>query len=91
MDIIFRNKSQSVFGILQNEAYSFEFKLFRTKFMSNSFSLFIFWQVIAFAMKEYGWSLEKTLAYVKERRAVVRPNKAFMAQLETYAGILAAR
>ena len=48
-------------------------------------------QVIAFAMKEYGWSLEETLKFVRTKRAVVRPNKAFMRQLTTYEGILAAR
>lgn len=48
-------------------------------------------QVIAFAMKEYGWSLDETLKYVRTKRAVVRPNKGFMRQLTTYEGILAAR
>ena len=48
-------------------------------------------QVIAFAMKEYGWSLEETLKFVRTKRAVVRPNKTFMRQLTTYEGILAAR
>ena len=51
----------------------------------------IAWQVIAFAMKEYGWSLDETLKYVRTKRAVVRPNKGFMRQLTTYEGILAAR
>lgn len=48
-------------------------------------------QVIAFAMKEYGWSLDEALKYVREKRAVVRPNKGFMNQLVTYQGILDAR
>lgn len=31
--------------------------------------------VIAYAMKEYGWSLEHALAYVKKRRNCITPNK----------------
>ena len=42
-------------------------------------------------MKEYGWSLDEALKFVRERRAVVRPNKGFMQQLVTYQGILDAR
>ena len=48
-------------------------------------------QVIAYAMKEYGWSLEQAFAEVKKKRAVINPNKGFMQQLETYQGILDAR
>lgn len=48
-------------------------------------------QVIAFAMKEYGWSLEKTIEEVRLRRDVVRPNDSFMEQLQMYEGILNAR
>nr|XP_060628160.1 protein phosphatase Slingshot homolog 3 isoform X2 [Anolis sagrei ordinatus] len=44
--------------------------------------------VIAYAMKEYGWSLEKALSYVRERRPIVHPNPGFMRQLELYQGIL---
>ncbi|XP_042296193.1 protein phosphatase Slingshot homolog 3 isoform X2 [Sceloporus undulatus] len=44
--------------------------------------------VIAYAMKEYGWSLEKALYYVRERRPIVHPNPGFMRQLELYQGIL---
>ncbi|XP_026794376.2 protein phosphatase Slingshot homolog 2b isoform X1 [Pangasianodon hypophthalmus] len=46
--------------------------------------------VIAYAMKEYGWDLEKAFDYVKERRAVTKPNPSFMRQLEEYQGILLA-
>lgn len=47
--------------------------------------------VIAYAMKEYGWELNKAFDYVKERRAVTMPNPSFMRQLEEYQGILMAR
>ncbi|XP_073680751.1 protein phosphatase Slingshot homolog 2b isoform X2 [Garra rufa] len=46
--------------------------------------------VIAYAMKEYGWNLEQAFEYVKERRAVTKPNPSFMRQLEEYQGILMA-
>ncbi|XP_042354658.1 protein phosphatase Slingshot homolog 2b isoform X2 [Plectropomus leopardus] len=46
--------------------------------------------VIAYAMKEYGWDLKKAFDYVKERRAVTKPNPSFMKQLEEYQGILLA-
>ncbi|XP_053548336.1 protein phosphatase Slingshot homolog 3 [Bombina bombina] len=46
--------------------------------------------VIAYAMKEYEWTLEETLKYVKERRAIVQPNPGFMRQLNIYQGILGA-
>ncbi|XP_061905105.1 protein phosphatase Slingshot homolog 2b [Entelurus aequoreus] len=46
--------------------------------------------VIAYAMKEYGWDLRKAFDYVKERRAVTKPNPSFMRQLEEYQGILLA-
>ncbi|KAG5269528.1 hypothetical protein AALO_G00203020 [Alosa alosa] len=46
--------------------------------------------VIAYAMKEYGWDLERAFDYVKERRAVTKPNPSFMKQLEEYQGILLA-
>ncbi|XP_020500228.1 protein phosphatase Slingshot homolog 2 isoform X1 [Labrus bergylta] len=46
--------------------------------------------VIAYAMKEYGWDLDTALEYVKEKRAVTKPNPAFMKQLEEYQGILLA-
>ncbi|KAM6959286.1 uncharacterized protein ssh2a [Aplochiton taeniatus] len=46
--------------------------------------------VIAYAMKEYGWDLERAFHYVKERRAVTKPNPSFMRQLEEYQGILLA-
>ncbi|XP_034026165.1 protein phosphatase Slingshot homolog 1 isoform X2 [Thalassophryne amazonica] len=44
--------------------------------------------VIAYAMKEYGWSLEKAYNFVKQKRSVTRPNPAFMRQLAEYEGIL---
>ncbi|XP_028274961.1 protein phosphatase Slingshot homolog 2 isoform X2 [Parambassis ranga] len=46
--------------------------------------------VIAYAMKEYGWTLDTAFDYVKERRAVTKPNPSFMKQLEEYQGILLA-
>ncbi|TKS81324.1 Protein phosphatase [Collichthys lucidus] len=46
--------------------------------------------VIAYAMKEYGWDLDMAFDYVKERRAVTKPNPSFMKQLEEYQGILLA-
>ncbi|KAM3875538.1 uncharacterized protein ssh2a [Diretmus argenteus] len=46
--------------------------------------------VIAYAMKEYGWDLDTAFEYVKERRAVTKPNPSFMKQLEEYQGILLA-
>ncbi|XP_014069493.2 protein phosphatase Slingshot homolog 2 isoform X1 [Salmo salar] len=46
--------------------------------------------VIAYAMKEYGWDLERAFDYVKERRGVTKPNPSFMKQLEEYQGILLA-
>ena len=47
--------------------------------------------VIAHAMKDYGWTVEQGLKYVKEKRSCIRPNKGFMQQLELYQGILDAR
>uniref|UniRef100_A0A8C9VLX8 Protein phosphatase Slingshot homolog 1 n=1 Tax=Scleropages formosus TaxID=113540 RepID=A0A8C9VLX8_SCLFO len=44
--------------------------------------------VIAYAMKEYGWSLDKAYNFVKEKRSVARPNNGFMRQLAEYEGIL---
>ncbi|XP_067866548.1 protein phosphatase Slingshot homolog 2 isoform X2 [Heterodontus francisci] len=46
--------------------------------------------VIAYAMKEYGWNLDKAYSYVKEKRTVTKPNVSFMRQLEEYQGILLA-
>lgn len=46
--------------------------------------------VIAYAMKQYHWPLEVALAYVKERRSIIKPNEGFMKQLQTYSGILSA-
>lgn len=47
--------------------------------------------VLAYAMKQYGWSLEQALKHVQERRPIVRPNPGFLRQLQTYQGILTAR
>lgn len=47
--------------------------------------------VIAYAMKQQHWPLDVALAYVKERRSIIKPNEAFMKQLQTYDGILKAR
>lgn len=44
--------------------------------------------VIAYAMKEYGWSLEKAYNFVKQKRNIAQPNPAFMKQLAEYEGIL---
>ncbi|XP_061461323.1 protein phosphatase Slingshot homolog 2 [Rhineura floridana] len=46
--------------------------------------------VIAYAMKEYGWNLNRAYDYVKDRRTVTKPNPSFMRQLEEYQGILLA-
>ncbi|XP_029964485.1 protein phosphatase Slingshot homolog 2 isoform X2 [Salarias fasciatus] len=46
--------------------------------------------VIAYAMKEYGWDLDTAFDYVKDKRAVTKPNPSFMKQLEEYQGILLA-
>jgi len=48
-------------------------------------------QVIAYAMKEQGWSLDAAYQYVKEKRSCIKPNAGFMQQLTTYQGILDAR
>lgn len=47
--------------------------------------------VIAYAMKEFGWSLEKAYNFVKQKRSITRPNAGFMRQLAEYEGILDAR
>lgn len=47
--------------------------------------------VIAYAMKEHGWSLEKAYNFVKQKRSIAQPNAAFMRQLAEYEGILDAR
>ncbi|KAJ8378267.1 hypothetical protein AAFF_G00244710 [Aldrovandia affinis] len=44
--------------------------------------------VIAYAMKEYGWSLERAYNFVKQKRSITRPNAGFMRQLAEYEGIL---
>ncbi|CAF99252.1 unnamed protein product [Tetraodon nigroviridis] len=47
--------------------------------------------VIAYAMKEYGWPLEKAYNFVRQKRSIAQPNAAFMRQLAEYEGILDAR
>uniref|UniRef100_A0A8C9YQP7 Protein phosphatase Slingshot homolog 1 n=1 Tax=Sander lucioperca TaxID=283035 RepID=A0A8C9YQP7_SANLU len=47
--------------------------------------------VIAYAMKEHGWSLEKAYNFVKQKRSIAQPNAGFMRQLAEYEGILDAR
>lgn len=47
--------------------------------------------VIAYAMKDYSWSLEKAYNFVKQKRNIAQPNAGFMRQLEEYEGILDAR
>uniref|UniRef100_A0A3Q2XBT5 Protein phosphatase Slingshot homolog 1 n=1 Tax=Hippocampus comes TaxID=109280 RepID=A0A3Q2XBT5_HIPCM len=44
--------------------------------------------VMAYAMKEYGWPLEKAYNFVKQKRSVAQPNAGFMRQLAEYQGIL---
>jgi protein phosphatase slingshot len=44
--------------------------------------------VIAYAMKAYDWNFDKAIQHVKEKRNCIKPNKAFVSQLETYQGIL---
>ncbi|XP_022523520.2 protein phosphatase Slingshot homolog 1 isoform X2 [Astyanax mexicanus] len=46
--------------------------------------------VIAYAMKEYGWSLERAFHFVKQRRSIAQPSATFMRQLAEYEGILGA-
>ncbi|XP_046705043.1 protein phosphatase Slingshot homolog 3 isoform X2 [Silurus meridionalis] len=46
--------------------------------------------VIAFLMKQQGWTLEEALNHVRERRPIVQPNESFHRQLQTYSGILSA-
>lgn len=47
--------------------------------------------VLAYAMKEFGWSLERALRHVRHCRPGVLPNPGFMRQLDFYQGILSAR
>uniref|UniRef100_A0A667WG12 protein-serine/threonine phosphatase n=1 Tax=Myripristis murdjan TaxID=586833 RepID=A0A667WG12_9TELE len=47
--------------------------------------------VIAFTMKQQRWPLDVALAYVRDRRPIIKPNDGFMKQLHTYNGILNAR
>ncbi|KAM6358911.1 protein phosphatase Slingshot homolog 3 isoform 1-T1 [Alca torda] len=46
--------------------------------------------VLAYAMKEFGWSLERALRHVRHVRPGVLPNPGFMRQLDFYQGILQA-
>lgn len=47
--------------------------------------------VLAYAMKEFGWPLERALRHVRCCRPGVMPNPGFMRQLDFYQGILSAR
>lgn len=47
--------------------------------------------VLAYAMKEFGWPLERALRHVRHCRPSVLPNPGFMRQLDFYQGILHAR
>uniref|UniRef100_A0A8B9CWT3 protein-serine/threonine phosphatase n=1 Tax=Anser brachyrhynchus TaxID=132585 RepID=A0A8B9CWT3_9AVES len=46
--------------------------------------------VLAYAMKEFGWPLERALRHVRRCRPGVLPNPGFMRQLDFYQGILSA-
>eukprot|EP00730_Choanoeca_flexa_P017445 TRINITY_DN8409_c0_g1_i2.p1 TRINITY_DN8409_c0_g1~~TRINITY_DN8409_c0_g1_i2.p1 ORF type:complete len:953 (+),score=184.87 TRINITY_DN8409_c0_g1_i2:66-2861(+) len=46
--------------------------------------------VIAYAMKQYKWSLEEAHAFVKKRRKIIKPNEGFRQQLVLYEGFLRA-
>ncbi|XP_033918524.1 protein phosphatase Slingshot homolog 3 isoform X1 [Melopsittacus undulatus] len=46
--------------------------------------------VLAYAMKEFGWSLERALRHVRHCRPGAMPNPGFMRQLDFYQGILRA-
>ncbi|XP_068256234.1 protein phosphatase Slingshot homolog 3 isoform X2 [Nyctibius grandis] len=46
--------------------------------------------VLAYAMKEFGWPLERALRHVRRCRPGVLPNPGFMRQLDFYQGILQA-
>ena len=48
-------------------------------------------QVIAYAMKEYNWPLEKARSFVQRKRKCVNPNEGFLQQLQVYEGMLDAR
>ncbi|XP_062431972.1 protein phosphatase Slingshot homolog 3 isoform X5 [Rhea pennata] len=47
--------------------------------------------VLAYAMKEFGWPLERALRHVRHCRPGIVPNPGFMRQLDFYQGILQAR
>ncbi|GMR44141.1 hypothetical protein PMAYCL1PPCAC_14336 [Pristionchus mayeri] len=46
--------------------------------------------VVAYAMKEYEWTLEEALEFVKARRNCITPNEGFMEQLRIFDGALEA-
>ncbi|CAH2321404.1 phosphatase Slingshot homolog 3 isoform X2 [Pelobates cultripes] len=46
--------------------------------------------VIAYAMKQYEWTYDEALEYVKKKRNIVQPNPGFTRQLQIYQGILGA-
>jgi len=55
------------------------------------FYLFICYQVIAYAMKEYQLTLQEAISHVKKCRNIINPNPGFRKQLHTYEAILLAR
>ena len=44
---------------------------------------------IAYLMWEFGWSLEQTIRYVRQRRNIIRPNSGFLRQLKRWEETLA--
>eukprot|EP00008_Paramoeba_atlantica_P005094 CAMPEP_0201481686 /NCGR_PEP_ID=MMETSP0151_2-20130828/5955_1 /ASSEMBLY_ACC=CAM_ASM_000257 /TAXON_ID=200890 /ORGANISM="Paramoeba atlantica, Strain 621/1 / CCAP 1560/9" /LENGTH=115 /DNA_ID=CAMNT_0047864011 /DNA_START=217 /DNA_END=564 /DNA_ORIENTATION=- len=40
--------------------------------------------VLAYLMRENGWSLKETLDYVQEKRPLVQPNEGFLEQLRQF-------
>ena len=57
----------------------------------SPFWISFLFQVIAYAMKEYNWPLEKARNYVRSKRRCVNPNEGFIKQLQVYEGMLDAR
>ena len=47
--------------------------------------------VIAYVMKQQRWAMDVAMAYVRDRRSIIKPNDGFLKQLQTYNGILNAR
>ena len=47
--------------------------------------------VVAYLMAHHGWSLDEALTFVRSRRAIVRPNPAFMRLLKEWGAVAAVR